>query len=190
MECDTLTLNGNAQTVSLQLSYFGIELNPSEAAELLDYIASHKSLLEAGEKFDRKILYSTLTKGRKRDVYYYVNVKAITFALAVWLSGKFEERLEELLFGILYVPPERIVKLDEDGGEVCLTKQAVLNNGRCATREIFVKNNGICVNPELCCKFKDGELCACKKSDADDIIDGLVKKNVFLQAPQKYKFNW
>ncbi|MDE6505457.1 MAG: hypothetical protein K2L42_06270 [Clostridia bacterium] len=190
MESEMLALSGTAETVSLQLKFLDIEMSGAEVVSLLDYIHSHKSVLGEGEVILRRVMCAVLTKGRKKEVHYRVNMKAETFAAAIWLSGKFEERLEELFYSILYIPPERIISLDEFRGEVCVVRQCMLKNKKIANRDMFADNRNLCVNEQLDCKFKDGDKCACKKADLDNILWQLQMKHVFKRKNTYFELNF
>lgn len=189
MESEMLALSGTAETVSLQLEFLDIKMSGKEAATVLDYIHAHKSVLSEGEFILRRVLCAVLTKGRKKEVHYRVNLKAETFIAGLWLSGKFEERLEELLYSILYIPRDRIIRLDESRGEVCIVRQSILRHKKTAHRDMFADNRSLCINEQLECKFKDGDKCTCRKADIDVILWQLQLKHVFKRKNTYFELN-
>lgn len=171
-------------------------LDEKDASRIINFLNGNGNVLCDGE-FVRKIYSSGIPSGclgmmiPGSDYKYYVNVKTATVALAALiLDITLTKGAAATLVSLLGMPTAAIVKLDESNGEKCIVKETVSTKCKTGNENILAEYNGECCNNNYKCKFNRGGKCMCKKTDIVAIYKDLVRKNVFKQHGDFYKYNF
>lgn len=187
--------NGSANYVERKFAE-KYQLDVKDASRIINFLKGNGNVL-CDDEFVKRIYSSGIPNGclgliiPGSDYKYYINVKTATVALAALiLDITLTKGAAATLVSLLGMPAAAIVKLDESNGEKCIVKETVLTDGKTGNENVLAKYNGECCNNNYRCKFNNDGKCMCKKTDIVAIYKDLVRKNVFKQHGDFYKYNF
>lgn len=168
-------------------------IEESDVEKVIDFLSTQKRFFDDQNEFfnvDKKVEMQPGILGMIiSNTRYFINIKLATIELiASILDCKLNIGLATYFLSGFNKTGPFITVIDEYDGSKCIIKEALYCDKRTLRIESLLCNQkGECVNNDISCKYREEGNCKIKKKDIIEIIDKLVKENVFKKTNDGYK---
>lgn len=187
-----LNFDDNAEKVYAELKKYGFE-STCDAERVLSFLSENQEMLKENEVIKKYQKFPETPQGMMGlliiEQNIYINLKISTILItALLLDIKLSKGFATLLIGMLGIPQNVLVKINEKNGEKCFIHEAM--SRKKISVNVLDQFNGECCNNQYKCKYNINGECNCTKEKIKEILDNLVENNMFKEDGGLYTLQW
>ncbi len=193
---NNLTIELNNASISEVRKVFMEYFQEEEVDKVINFLSNQKEFFDDESEFFKVNSIPQKKQPGKLGLFipntnYFINIKLASIAI---IARIFDYKLKlpigasALILSGSGKSGQFIAVVSENDGSKCLVREAANSDKRTLCSEsILCNTKNECVNNDLSCKYKQAGICNINKEDIVEIIDKLVKKNVFEKVSSGYK---